>query len=551
MLRKLQEIIIAAVGFLLIGLVVLACVLRIHPIGSRLTDRAEKFDTGWTSENGSAAEITGTIGEPGDTVCFYRTLDGDLLNGESLCFMSTNVLFTVYLGDETIYDFHPELGGFYGKNYGDYIHTVNIPDFSGNRTVRIESTVLRNVDWTGYHEMMLQNSEAYIFGIMRANMWKFVICLCCFMFGVLMFMFCLVESRLYGNTTEALCLSVITMIMSLWSSAQTRILLLITGNSSILRVIDYAVLALMPIPFLIFVRMFTKTQKNMPVYISTALSAVNVTVQFIGVGMGLFDYADVLTVSHLLILVGMLLIAYMIVNAVRKHHIDHSQSVYLISALAVVSIAGILDMLRYYAKRVSDSSAMTRVGLIVFVGILAVYEFRQLIAVRIKSRETEVMQQLAMNDSLTGIYNRTAFVEYEKHLRSRDEGMCLFMHFDVNYLKRVNDTYGHAEGDKHIIAAARILKESFGEKGHCFRVGGDEFFVVLDGKDFAEDYAAGIETFHDRLAAYNETEKPPVPLVIAHGTAEYDCSRHNPEEAERLADSRMYEDKKRLKVKTA
>lgn len=547
MLHKLQEFVIAVVGFLLIGLVVLACVLHMNLIGSTLVDNVEDFSIGWSDENGADAEIVGTMGEAGNTRSFYRILNGDELHGESLCFMSTNVLFSVYLDDELIYDFHPKLGGFYGKNYGDYIHTVRIPSFSGERALRLDGIILRNVEWTGYHDMVLQNEGAFLSDMIRANMWKFVICLCSFMFGIIMFLFCLVEGRIHGNTTEALCLSVITMVMSLWSSAQTRILLLVTGNSSILRVIDYAVLALMPIPFLIFVWLFTKSHKNILLCISVGASITNVIVQFICVLIGRFDYSEMLIVSHILILVGLLFITHLIVNAIIKHHIDRSQSTYLISAIAVICCAGMIDMLRYYVGHFSDSSAVTRVGLVVFVVILAIYEFRQLVLVRIKSRETEVMQQLAMNDALTGIYNRTAFTAYENRLHSRDEGLCLFLHFDINYLKRVNDTYGHAEGDRHIIAAAHIIQKCFGEQGHCFRVGGDEFFVVLDGKGCHEDYTFGLEMFHEEIEEYNKNENPPVPLVIAHGMAEYDCACHNLSEAEKLADSRMYKDKKRLK----
>lgn len=280
------------------------------------------------------------------------------------------------------------------------------------------------------------------------------------------------------------------------------------------------------------------------------LCCLNVVFQFLGVGLGWFDYSGGLIVSHLMILGGLVVVTSLITAAVRKRRIDRSQSAYLISALAAIAFMGLVDMLRYYVWHVSDTSAATRVGLILFVGILTVYEFRQLISVHIKSREAEVMQRLAMEDSLTGIYNRTAFTACEKRLRSKEKGICLFVHFDVNYLKRVNDTYGHAEGDRHIIAAARILQESFGEKGSCFRVGGDEFFVVLDGNNCKADYTSCVKVFRERTAEYNKTEKPPVPLVIAHGMAEYDCASHNPEEAERLADSRMYEDKKRLKFGT-
>ncbi|MDE6657586.1 MAG: GGDEF domain-containing protein, partial [Oscillospiraceae bacterium] len=123
----------------------------------------------------------------------------------------------------------------------------------------------------------------------------------------------------------------------------------------------------------------------------------------------------------------------------------------------------------------------------------------------------------------------------------------VFIHLDVNHLKKVNDTYGHAEGDKHIKAAANIIQNSFGEKGYCFRVGGDEFFAILDSESCYLDYDTSSEKFYQLIEEYNKTKNPLVPLAIAHGIAEYHYSTKNPDEAEKLADSRMYENKRQLK----
>ncbi|MBR1593032.1 MAG: GGDEF domain-containing protein [Ruminococcus sp.] len=158
------------------------------------------------------------------------------------------------------------------------------------------------------------------------------------------------------------------------------------------------------------------------------------------------------------------------------------------------------------------------------------------------------MEKLAMEDALTGIKNRNAFTGCEKKLLEKDSGSCVFVHFDVNRLKKVNDTYGHAEGDKHIKAAANVLKNSFGEYGECFRIGGDEFFVILEGRKCREEYENGLKKFLNLQEDYNNSEKPPVPLEMAYGMAEYDCSMKNPEAAESLADSRMYEKKKLMKA---
>ena len=179
----------------------------------------------------------------------------------------------------------------------------------------------------------------------------------------------------------------------------------------------------------------------------------------------------------------------------------------------------------------------TLIGLLVYAVILAIYEHKHIIEMQVRSSEAELMQALAMEDTLTGLGSRAAFVAAEKELRKRTSGQVLFVHFDVNFLKKVNDEYGHAEGDRHLKATAKVLSDSFAEFGKVYRVGGD----------LAEHYEQGISKLEQAQTEYNETQSPPVPLQIAHGMAEYDCSQRDPEIAERLADSRMYEHKRSMK----
>ncbi len=543
-----QKIIATIIGFILIVVIILPFVLNMKHSGSIHSESLIECSSGWLDENGSEISLIGNVNLPGDTVDFHRTLDFSELNGNSLCFISHDIIFSIYVGDTLIYDFHPKLGGYYGKHYGNSIHTVALPTGLQEETLRIEGTILYNNSWTGFEKVMLCNPREYISMILKDNFLIFMVCLLIFGFGVILFLFGLIENILHGDKmTETICLGVITMLLSLWTNAHTMILHIITQNAAALRIIDYIVFCLLPIPTLVFVGAFTKSETNKILPLNILLSLLNFICQLIGVSLGLFDYTDALIVSHTLILFGMILSTYIIIKAIKSKKIERSQYMYLISALAIIIGAGLIDMIRYYIGHYPDSSHITRIGLILFVGILTIYEFQQLITVRIKSREAEFMQNLAMKDPLTGLKSRTAFVRYEKELKSRNEGLLLFVHFDVNFLKSVNDTYGHAEGDRHIIAAANVIKESFGEYGQCFRIGGDEFFAILDHSDCNKCYEDGIKKFHELQIEYNKKEHPPIPLIIAHGMAEYNCKNQNPEEVENLADSRMYENKKQLK----
>ena len=546
---KVHKMISYGIGAFLIMLLVLIFTIRMDTVGSTLSNSTVDCSSGWFDKSGREVPIIEIPGEPGTAVTLYRTFDLSQHSGESLCFMSRNIVFSVYAGDRLIYDFHPAIGGFYGKHYGDHIHTVALPGGSEEETITIKGTIIYSNKWTGFEEMVLKDSGDYISEIASENTGSFVICLLIFGFGVILFLFGMIENVFqHTDMPETIYLGVITMLLSLWTNSHTKILHIITENSAVLHIMDHAVICLLPIPVMTFVASFTGNRSNKALNVCIGLCLLNFCFQAAGVPLGWFDYSDVIIISHLMILAGMLIISHLIIKTIKEKQIDRSQCTYLISALAIISCSGLIDMVRYYNGHSSDFSYFTRLGLILFVGILTIYEFRQLVEIRIKGREAEVMHRLAMEDPLTGIFSRTAFVAYEKSLLDKNSGMCLFIHFDVNFLKTVNDTYGHAEGDRHIIAAANIIRKSFGEYGRCFRVGGDEFFAILDGENCKTDYTDGLKKFHDLQESYNSKEKPPVPLVIAHGMAEYDYSSQKPEAAEHLADSRMYENKKQLKA---
>ena len=85
-------------------------------------------------------------------------------------------------------------------------------------------------------------------------------------------------------------------------------------------------------------------------------------------------------------------------------------------------------------------------GLLFFIVFLSIHEIEQLIEISRKSSEAEIMNRLAHEDGLTGLENRLAFTEYERELAMRSDGLALIIQLDINFLKKVNDSYGHAEG---------------------------------------------------------------------------------------------------------
>ncbi len=96
---------------------------------------------------------------------------------------------------------------------------------------------------------------------------------------------------------------------------------------------------------------------------------------------------------------------------------------------------------------------------------------------------TEQLKLLSMNDPLTKLYNRRGFLllteERLKLAKRSGSGLMLFF-ADMDGLKKINDTYGHAEGDRAILAVSEILRKSFRDSDILARFAGDEFAILTD-----------------------------------------------------------------------
>lgn len=105
-------------------------------------------------------------------------------------------------------------------------------------------------------------------------------------------------------------------------------------------------------------------------------------------------------------------------------------------------------------------------------------------------------QELSLKDYLTGLPSRRAL--YEHYSRLSKDSTIHMMFIDIDNFKRVNDTYGHSEGDKLLCCVSRLLTDIMTEHD-VFRIGGDEFIVVIDGTMAESELITRVETILNKL----------------------------------------------------
>jgi diguanylate cyclase (GGDEF)-like protein len=175
-------------------------------------------------------------------------------------------------------------------------------------------------------------------------------------------------------------------------------------------------------------------------------------------------------------------------------------------------------------------------GLVTIINILAAYF--QSVREEMQTNEDEI-KKLVMYDKLTGAYNRTYFEEISNVFFDRFALPVVLAMGDINGLKLINDTFGHKQGDKLLVTAVRIMKESIGENNLIVRIGGDEFVIIMPQMTIAEAEKV-IETVKANCRSfYLDT----IPVDISIGLSLIENRECRIEDVLEKAEERMYRNK--------
>ena len=170
----------------------------------------------------------------------------------------------------------------------------------------------------------------------------------------------------------------------------------------------------------------------------------------------------------------------------------------------------------------------------------------------IKTRDEKIGQisKEAYRDSLTGVGSKTAYVnkvsELNKEIEEGLKDLGIIM-VDMNGLKHINDKYGHKMGDAYITGCCRLICDTF-KHSPVYRIGGDEFVVILQGVDYDQRHVH-IEALRKSYESSmkNEAEVPWMRYSAAVGLAELSSVDSTVDLVFKRADKAMYEDKRRIK----
>ena len=366
--------------------------------------------------------------------------------------------------------------------------------------------------------------------------------------GVALFIVWLVVRKQTPAVSNVFYLAILSILFGLWSFNETVGANILFKDRVACSFAAFVLLKLMSPTLILFAREFADAPKSLLWEIFSRFMVIEAVITVSMHMVGIMDLKETLISTHIILIVSMLYTMGVIINALYKRQINDHVKMYILAGVVII-LAVFSVFIHYYTGDVRMDVA-GRMGFFLFALIVSSQTAMNALKMMEKGKYAAIYEEMAITDSLTGLYNRNAYQIDTGKIEELQGFMILT--FDLNDLKVCNDTKGHAEGDRYIITAAKMIERLLAPYGRCYRIGGDEFCsIVRNGVTCpVEDLLLKLEMEQVKYNAALTSDG--YPIRIAAGYAMYDAELDaDIEEMRSRADTNMYRNKKQIKEANA
>ena len=461
--------------------------------------------------------------------------------GKDIAFFTKHQYIKVYSDSKLIYEY-TDNGGIWGHTNGVAWNFLDIPYGTSKLSIHL----------TAAYDNVVSDVPTFLVGyklnifqkIYKKSIPPLLISLLIVIFGIVLIIYWVFLARRFDIGNSLLYLGFFSTLIGLYLLNDTEAAIIGIHHRIASILITYLILMMLGPTGIIFIKEFFGTVENRIWKILCILPVIQFVVCLALQVFNIYDLRETLFLTHIIICLSAgYMAATLIVKVYRREYSPMLKASLVAVAVLVCSVT--FNLLVYYSNTtVSDTSIIGRLGFLIFILILSREAAKNAFELMEKGRHAEIYQKLAMKDMLTGINNRNAYISDIDSLTAYSDIMIVT--FDLNDLKKCNDNLGHSEGDTYILSASRIITEIFSPYGSCYRIGGDEFCVMIKNAS-----KCPIETLTDQLAVkereFNETNQV-IDMHIAYGYAIFDDALDSDLEKTRdRADVLMYENKRKSK----
>ncbi len=461
-----------------------------------------------------------------------------------LMFYSVHQNVRIYLDEECIYSMSADEIDLSGSSPGGVWNEVSFSETDNGKSVTI---VLMPV-----YKFFVGVTPDFYFGdradIMRDMVSKelpiMILCIISIACGIIYIIFLKCNFQKSDVENKLLMLGYFVVWTGIWKLTDIEVVNLLFPGHPVFSQLSFMALMMMSVSFILFNKELYSTRDHFIWYLLCFAGFVNMTMTLFLQYLGIADMRQMLPVTHLIIIMTILISIIMAVYEVKT--VGWSRKLkYNIWCLGFCFAGTGIDIVVYYSTHGQSVNMLGVIFTLVYICVLgfdSMRDMKTLMNIGIKAQKYEKM---AYHDQLTGLYNRTAFAEHTDNLEFNAE-KCIIVVMDLNNLKTCNDKLGHDKGDIYIKECARMIRESFDDIGRCYRMGGDEFHVLIMNGDL---YLCKqrIQALKDKVARCNKVGEG-FQMGIACGYKMFDrLLDYDINETARRADKVMYQEKFAMK----
>lgn len=499
------------------------------------------------------------------------TLDTSTIKEAGDC-LSFNTIFTdvyVYADNDLIYK-RTGSGSLFMKSNGNIWHFVKV---SGDSQEIIVKLIHRynKADLTipSFFAGDYYNLKA---SLVRESSPALIISILDIVFGFGMVIYYFSTKHLSVSTTKMFNFGIASIMLGIWSSGETNAIVVLFENRALAGVLAFLILIFIPSPFIIYIH-FTLWPEDKYLYRITPILCLVNFVLVIGLALaGIMDLKESVIITHCVWAIAIIYTAVAVVVALKRHFRkkykvpmpDKSKTselskilfndtvstdadeeritIFVASSMLILIAISVVDIALYWSGTGTQNDLFGRFLLLSYIVIHAYINIRESLKAIENGKMAAYYKKLANTDSMTALYNRNAFNNDVAQLSINTEYSIISL--DLNNLKSVNDNLGHQAGDRYIINAANIINDIFGHEGTCYRIGGDEFSVIIQKPDSGMVTEKLIKKLEKEIEIHNKNN-PSEPVFIAYGYHSHTPdSAYDYNETLHIADEKMYENKR-------
>ena len=551
-----------------VALMVLLLLCMVIPV-YKMTDPAKiscnifELDHGWNVkvngdefENVTLSEFAFDTRNRGDRVEYWMSLPvGSMIKSPMLELYSLHSVTDVYLDNELIYTYgheiyeSGELIG-YGKNY------IPMPDDYAGKELRISLVVAENNAFDRLQALAIVDGNHFFQKALAEHRITLLIVFFLIMFGIIVMALSAIMRVVNVSFSQTFCIAMFSFLVGCWTLCNSDLLIYFITNLRVKVTMEYVTLFALPLPFTFYFK-GRVDDKRTPVWLKVffwILSGVEVAFFVTAYScqqLNLAHYPSFVPICQVLMVLTLIFIVLVNRQGRKKSKTKGTDTINIGFAIAIVAV--VWELLRYnlskyvFGFRKNQYSSTVCIVILIIV-ITLLIDFAQDVSKNVyKSAQQRLLERMAYMDELTGLSNRRRCEETLLDLKQRAIPYAV-LSLDMNFLKKVNDSLGHEKGDALLKRFAEMLMEVYGLHGTVGRMGGDEFIVILP-EITREEVESLVEHMKATMLRMN-VNTTQLKLSTAYGVAMSDevGKDQDARAAYRLADERMYENKRQSKL---